>query len=188
MLGWNTSDSRCLCSTLAISTVIFATHIPNTTVDMLSPDMILEDIRYGEELEAKNENYKAYWVYMYAESAVDREDEAICLIGSQKDFAEAEGEANHHRRHVWQYLTDEEKEFARYGKNPFYTPPLDFQGLPKVIIPYNLGGYYIDYVHEDIEEEDGARKRPITKRETRRLILLFMLSLLLRPFFNNKWQ
>ena len=78
---------------------------------MLSPDMILEDIRYGEQLEAQNENYKAYWVYMYAESAVDREDEAICLRGSQKAFAEAEDEANRHRRRVWKYLTDEEKEF-----------------------------------------------------------------------------
>ncbi len=31
---------------------------------MLSPDMILEDVLYGEELEAKKEYYKAYWVYM----------------------------------------------------------------------------------------------------------------------------
>ena len=154
---------------------------------MLSPDMILEDVRFGEKLEAKQEYYKAYWVYMYAESAVEREDEAMCLIGSQEDFAEAEGVANHHRQRVWKYLMDEEKEFALHGKNPFYNP-INFQGLPKVIIPYNLGGYYIDYVHEDIEEEDGARKRPMTKRETCRMILLFMLSLLLRPFFNNKWQ
>ena len=154
---------------------------------MLSPDMILEDIRYGEELEAKNENYKAYWVYMYAESAVDREDEAICLIGSQKDFAEAEGEANLHRRRVWKYLTDEEKAFARSGKNPFNEPIFN-EGLPRTIIPYDLGGYHIDYVQEDIEEDEGARSGSMTKKEARRLTLLFILSLLLRPFFNNKWQ
>ncbi len=155
---------------------------------MLSPDMILEDIRYGEELEAKNENYKAYWVYMYAESAVEREDEAICLIGSQKDFAEAEGEANHHRRRVWKYLTDEEKEFAWYGKNPFY-PPLNFQGRPNVIIPYNLGGYYIDYVHEDREAgEKSEKNKTNTRKESRRISLILFLYFILYPFRKTQWQ
>ncbi len=29
---------------------------------MLSPDLFLEDVLYGEELEAKKEYYEAYWV------------------------------------------------------------------------------------------------------------------------------
>ena len=154
---------------------------------MLSPDMILEDIRYGEELEAKNENYKAYWVYMYAESAVDREDEAICLIGSQKDFAEAEGEANLHRRRVWKYLTDEEKAFARRGKNPFYNP-IDYQGFPKSFIPYNLGEYYIDYVSEDKESDECEKIKPSPRKDSFGASLILIMYFFLHPlrFFKRQ--
>ena len=156
---------------------------------MLSPDMILEDIRYGEELEKQNENYKAYWVYMYAESAVDREDEAICLRGSQKAFAEAEDEATRHRQRVWKYLTDEEKEFAWYGKNPF-KKQIILQGHPKTIIPYDLGGYYIDYVSEDKEKENKVceKSKTSTRKESLGASIILLLYFILHPFRGFKWQ
>ena len=112
---------------------------------MLGPDMILEDVLYGEELESKGEFYKAYWIYMYAESATDREDEAMCLIGSPESFAEANAEASTHRMRVWKYLTEEEKERARQGENPFGDIP-GLIGSP----PFDLGMYYLFYVDEDI--------------------------------------
>lgn len=102
---------------------------------MLSPDMILDDVRYGEQLEAKKEYYLAYWVYRYAESAEEREDEAICLRGIPASFAEAGVIATMHRCRVWKFLTVEEKEYARKGINPFgllpeykdcKTPPFDY--------------------------------------------------------------
>ena len=154
---------------------------------MLSPDMILEDVRFGEELETKGEYYKAYWVYMFAESAVEREDEAMCLIGSQRDFGDAELEACRHRRGVWRFLTKEEKLRARQGINPF-TNLLELQNPPRAFIPYDLCGYHISYVQEDTEEEDGAKRKSMTRKEVRRLTLLFILALLLKPFFRNKWQ
>lgn len=152
---------------------------------MLSPDMILEDIRFGEKLEAKKEYYKAYWVYMFAESAVEREDEAMCLIGSPSDFGEAVDDANTHRRRAWKLLTEEEKDQAKQGKNPFVIPP-DIPIPPRSYIPYDLGGYYFDLVQEDIDYEEGFRGRPMTKKESRRLSLLFILICLLRPFYKTK--
>ena len=111
---------------------------------MLSPDMILEDILYGEELEAREEYYKAYWVYMFAESAVEREDEAMCLIGSKERFAEAEIEASIHRSRAWEQLTEEEKNKAKQGVNPF-TTILEHTGIPTAYSPYDLGDYYYDF-------------------------------------------
>ena len=102
---------------------------------MLSPDMILDEVRYGEKLEAKKEYYQAYWVYRYAESSEEREDEAICLRGSPEAFTEAGAIAGMHRRKVWKLLSEEEKEYARQGINPFSllpeykdwkTPPFDY--------------------------------------------------------------
>lgn len=150
--------------------------------------MILEDVRFGEELEAKKEFYKAYWVYMYAESAVEREDEAMCLIGSQQDFGEAELDARRHRRSVWCFLTEEEKLRAWQGMNPFNSY-FGLQSLSVSFVPYDLGGYHINYVQEDMEEEDGPRRRSMTKKEVRRLTLIYILTMLLRPFFYiNKRQ
>ena len=136
--------------------------------------MILENIRFGEKLETKKEYYKAYWVYMYAESAVDREDEAMCLIGSRKAFEEAETEADSHRRRIWKFLTDEEKENARQGINPFYNP-VDFQGRPKSFIPYDLEGYYVNYVNKD------TKGRSMSRKESRRLSFLLILIFFLHP-------
>lgn len=107
---------------------------------MLSPDMILEDVLYGEEFEAKKEYYKAYWVYMYAESSVEREDEAMCLIGSKEHFAKAEDVAATHRIRVWNYLTEEEKESARQCINPFSKIP-ELIDLPTSFTPYDLGDF-----------------------------------------------
>ena len=107
---------------------------------MLSPDMILEDVLYGEEFEAKKEYYKAYWVYMYAESSVEREDEAMCLIGSKEHFAKAEDVAATHRIRVWNYLTEEEKESARQCINPF-SKISELIYLPTSFTPYDLGDF-----------------------------------------------
>lgn len=160
---------------------------PQIEVDMLSPDIILEDIRYGEELEAKNEYYKAYWVYMYAESAVDREDEAMCLIGSREDFAEAESEAGYHRRRIWKYLTEEEKAYARLGKNPF-CDSIDIQAPSKPIIPYDLGGYYIDYVNMDMKAEESGKSKTSTRKESLGGSIILLLYFILHPFRRFKWK
>ncbi len=116
----------------------------------ISPDMIREDIRAGKEYEAKKEYYRAYWIYMYAESAVEREDEATCLIGSKKEFGKATWEAGNCRLKVLEYLTDDEKEMARNGVNPFVG--LDWpKELPSSFQPYDLEGYHMEFV-SDLED------------------------------------
>ena len=37
------------------------------TEHMLTPEMIMENVHYGQELEAKGELFLAYWVYWYAD-------------------------------------------------------------------------------------------------------------------------
>ena len=130
---------------------------------MLSPDMILDNIRYGEQLEAKKEYFLAYWVYRYAESSVEREDEAICLIGSPEAFGEAGAIAGMHRRRVWKRLTEEEKEYARKGINPFGLLPeyKDFKTPP------------FDYGWDDpccyfYDDEDSVSDKPESKKSRKR--------------------
>lgn len=147
---------------------------------MLGPNMILEDVLYGEELESKREFYKAYWVYMYAESAERREDEAMCLIGSMKDFCEVEATACSHRTRVWKYLTQQEKENARQGMNPFGNIP-ELAGFPMVSPPYDLKGYYEDFVNEDSERENRKEDSRKSRKGYRRISLIFLLSFILRP-------
>ena len=147
---------------------------------MLSPDMILGDVLYGEELEAKKEYYKAYWVYMYAGSAVEREDEAMCLIGSKDDFAEAENVAGSHRIRVWKYLTEEEKESARQGINPFSKNP-ELTGFPMSSSPYDLGCYYVDFVNQDTKRENRKIDPHTARKESRRIALLLILIVIIRP-------
>lgn len=130
---------------------------------MLSPDMILEDVLYGEELEAKKEYYKAYWVYMYAESAFEREDEAMCLIGTRAEFADAEIQASIHRSRVWKHLTEEEKTKVKQGVNPFATIPEQTES-PSVSSPYDIGTHYYGFARQDEEDET----RVVDKREERK--------------------
>ena len=155
---------------------------------MLSPDMILEEVRFGEELEEKNEYYKAYWVYMFAESAVDREDEAMCLIGSKEDYAKAESEAGCHRRRVWKHLTEEEKEYARLGKNPF-CDTINIQAPSKPFIPYDLeGDYYINYVNMDMKAEKTGKSKTSTRKESLWASIILLLYFIFHPFRGFKWQ
>ena len=141
--------------------------------------MILEDILYGEELEAKKEYYKAYWVYMYAESAVEREDEAMCLIGSKEHFAEAEIGAGIHRSSVWKHLTEEEKKKAKQGVNPF-TTIVEHNGIPTAVSPYDLGHYYFGFTMQDERNES----RVVDKRKERKESFCATLLLIVSCFFH----
>ena len=154
---------------------------------MLSPDMILEDVLYGEDLEAKKEYYKAYWVYMYAESAVEREDEAMCLIGSKEHFAEAEDVAGTHRIRVWNYLTEEEKESARRGINPCSKIP-ELIDLPTSLTPYDLGDYYVGYADEDSERENRKKDPRAARKESFRATLLLILICIFHPSIIMKFR
>lgn len=126
---------------------------------MLSPDMILEDVRYGEKLEAKKEYYQAYWVYRYAESSEEREDEAMCLIGSPEAFGEAGAIAGTHRRRVWKLLTEEEKEYARKGINPFSLLP-EYKDWMKPPFDYGLDNPCCYFYDDDdsVDDEPGSKK------------------------------
>ena len=141
---------------------------------MLSPDMILEDIRYGEELEAKKEYYLAYWVYRYAESAEEREEEAICLIGSPKSFAEVEAIAANHRRNTWKLLNDEEKQRARQGVNPFGFLP-EFKDREKP--PYDYGwDNPCCYFYDDEDAASNSLKHRYTLFEALLSVIILILS------------
>lgn len=76
---------------------------------MLTPDMIWEDICHGDELEAKGDYYGAYHKFCYAETAFDREEEPIDLIGDDKTFYKVTKAARLRRTRVWEKLTEFQK-------------------------------------------------------------------------------
>ena len=77
---------------------------------MLTPEMIWEDIRTGDDFRSKGDYYNAYRLYCCAETAFDREEEAMCLIGDPYDFEKATSAASLRRQRVWELLTADEQQ------------------------------------------------------------------------------
>ena len=153
---------------------------------MLTPDMITDDVRYGKELEAKDKLYQAYWVYWYAETSFDREDEAMCLIGTPDEFLEAQGKAGWNRHRVWKLLTEEEKNQARKGVNPFGLLP-EYEGQKRP--PYDFGDDSPGCYFRDDEEDrrEMARKNGTSEREPFLFrIFLYIFILLFIPW--KSWK
>ena len=75
----------------------------------INPDMVYENIKWGEKYEKNGDFLIAYRIYLDAEMVVDDEDDPRCLLGTPRHFSRATSEAACHRRRVWWKLTEEEK-------------------------------------------------------------------------------
>ena len=153
---------------------------------MLTPEMIMDEVHYGQELEAKGELFLAYWVYWYAETSFDREDDAMCLIGTPGDFLEAQLEAGWNRHRVWKLLTEEEKNYARQGVNPFsLLPKYEGQKTP----PYDFGDDSPGCYFRDDEEDRREMARKDGKSDREPFLFRIFLYIIILLFFPWKpWK